>query len=100
MPEYLITLRPPRDGFAENATEAERAVVGEHFAYLTRALAEGILILAGRTQEPTPVGLVIIRARDRVDADRFAANDPAVRAGLFRYELMDYAVALMEGREP
>ena len=98
MHEYLITLRPPRDGFADNATTEERAVIGEHFAHLQRALAAGTLILAGRTQEPTPVGLVIIRAESETAARRFADADPAVRAGVFRYDCKPYAVALMEGR--
>lgn len=100
MAQFLITLTPPREGFAQNATPAERAVIGEHLGYLRTALEAGVLILAGRTQEPTPVGLVIIRAADRTAAERFAGNDPAVRAGLFTYNLRGYEVALMEGHEP
>jgi len=98
MNEFLITLRPPREGFADNATEQERAVIGEHFAYLQRALEKGSLVLAGRTQEATPVGLVILRAESEDSARRFADADPAVRAGIFRYDCKPYAVALMEGR--
>lgn len=98
MPEFLITLHPPREGFVENATASERAAVGEHFAYLRRALGDGVLILAGRTQEATPTGMVVIRADDASAARRFAEDDPAVRGGVFRYELKAYAVALMEGR--
>ena len=98
MNEYLITLRPPRDGFADNATPEERAVIGEHFAYLRTAHTGGTLIIAGRTQETTPVGLVIIRAESETAARHFADADPAVRAGVFRYDCKPYAVALMEGR--
>ena len=99
MPQYLIWLTPCRETLPEDATEAERGKVAEHFSYLQRRLAEGALILAGRTQEPPYRGIAIIEAEDRAQAETIMQNDPAVLAGVFTAQLQECAVALMRGRD-
>ena len=98
MAEYLIIYRPPRPTFAEDATEAEQATVGEHFSYLTAALEAGTLILAGRTQDEPPMGIGVFRAESDEAARAFLDGDPAVARGVFKAELRPYRVALLEGR--
>ena len=72
--------------------------MGEHFAYLTRALEDGRLVLAGRTQDEPPMGLGVFEAPSDEAARAFIAEDPAVRAGVFGAEVRPYRVALLRGR--
>jgi uncharacterized protein YciI len=95
---YLIIYRPPRVTFADDATADESAVVGEHFEYLKKLLADGTLVLAGRTDDAS-MGLAIFEARDEAAAHDLMQNDPAVRAGVFSGELHRYHVALLAGAE-
>jgi len=93
--QWLVILRPPRKTFPADATETEIATVKAHFAYLQAALADGSLVLAGRTQEnQNPIGLVILEAPSREEAERIVKEDPAITSGLFSYELRPYEVAL------
>lgn len=98
MPEYLVVYSPCRPSFAGDADERERAIVGEHFAYLTRALEAGRLVLAGRTRDEPPMGLGVFEAESDEAARAFIASDPAVRAGVFSAEVRPYRVALLAGR--
>jgi len=95
---YLIVYRPPRPTFVEDATEQESAAVGEHFEYLKRLLSDGVLILAGRTEDAA-MGLAVFAAQDDTGAEAIMQHDPAVRAGVFRAELHRYRLALLAGAE-
>ncbi|HZW11010.1 MAG TPA: YciI family protein [Phycisphaerales bacterium] len=95
MGQYLCIYSPPRDTFAEDASEAERRVVGEHFAYLEGALGGGTLVLAGRTLDRPPMGIAVFEAEHEGAARAFVDADPAVRAGVFRAEVRPYRVALL-----
>ncbi len=93
--QWLVILRPPRETFPADATDDEITTVRAHFAYLQARLADGTLVLAGRTQEPhNPIGLVILECADRDDAERIVRADPVISEGLFTYELRPYEVAL------
>jgi len=92
--QFIILLQPARTGKA--ATESDKAKITEHFDYLKRLLAEGNLLLAGLSTDDYR-GIVVIRARDRLDAERIMASDPAVGANVFLAELHPFQVALMLG---
>ena len=92
---FLIVLKPPRPTFVADATEVESAVVGEHFEYLKKLLADGVLIMAGRTDD-AEMGLVVLTA-DSVEAAEAIMNaDPAVKAGVFSAKLYPYRLALLK----
>ena len=93
--QFLIILRPGRPGFPGDATDAEKAKVGEHFAYLKAATERGDVILVGRTQDDDPIGLCVFEADDEATAEKFMQEDPGVAAGVFKAELRPYMVALM-----
>jgi uncharacterized protein YciI len=95
MPQWTYFLVPPRSTFAEDASEFESAKMREHFDYLERLLAEGTLIMAGRTQDQPPIGIAVFEAPDEDAARSIVASDPAVAAGVVRGELHPYSVALM-----
>ena len=67
MPTYIYRIQPVRpEMLSEGATAEEERIAGEHFEYLKRLMAEGILILAGRTlnSDYSAFGIAIFEARD------------------------------------
>jgi uncharacterized protein len=83
----------------EQPTDNEQAVVREHFDYLTRMLADGRLVLAGRTLgRGSVLGMVVFEAATEDAAKETMANDPAVAKGVMRATLHPYRVALARGR--
>ena len=79
----------------ENWTEKENAIVGRHFKRLQHMLAEGSLVLAGRTQNYNPTGIVILEADSEDEARRLMEADPTVAEGIMTAELFPYSVALI-----
>jgi uncharacterized protein YciI len=98
MPHYLIIYRPPREGFAENATPEESAVIERHFEYLQSRETEGRLILAGRTEDAR-MGIAVIEANSENESKQIMADDPAVKEGVFSGELLPFRLALLRGGE-
>ena len=95
MPNYLIMYRPPRDGFAENATPEETAIIERHVAYLQKTEDEGKLILAGRIEDAR-FGIAVIETENENEAKRIMENDPAVNEGVFSGELLPFRLALLK----
>ena len=97
MKQFIYLISPSRPTFASDATPDEIAIVGRHFGYLQQKLAEGQVILVGRTQDEPPLGICIFEAESEEAAKEFFESDPAVVQGIFRGEVRPYAVALMRG---
>jgi uncharacterized protein YciI len=96
MNHYLIMYRPPREGFAENATPEESAIIERHFEYLQKQESEGRLILAGRTDDAR-FGIAVIEADSGSEAKKIMADDPAVKEGVFSGELLPFRLAILRG---
>ncbi len=81
-----------------NWTDKENGIIGEHFSYLQKLLAEGKLVLAGRTTTSldTTFGLAIFRAASQEEAQQIMENDPAVSNGVMTAELFPYHIAIKE----
>jgi uncharacterized protein YciI len=97
MSHWLYMLRPTRLAMVvDGPTEEEARIVGEHFAHLRRLVGEGVVLLAGRTQDAGPEtrGLVILEAPDEAAARRIMESDPAVAGGVMTATLQPYAIAL------
>jgi uncharacterized protein YciI len=92
----LQLLRPELLSEGPNAMEA--AALSRHVAYLREAQAEGLLLLAGRTQseDPAGYGIVIFLASDEATAERFMQKDPAVAEGVMRAGLHPYTIAFAD----
>jgi uncharacterized protein len=77
-------------------TPEEIDAIDAHFTYLEGLLADGKLILAGRTAnaDESIFGLVILDVSDPEEALRLMQADPAVARGVMRAELFPYRVAL------
>jgi uncharacterized protein len=96
--QYLYRLLPTRTEMVDgDATPEEEAAVSRHFNYLKSLMAQGQLILAGRTQVPgdKTFGIVIFNADDDERAHAIMQNDPAVIAGVMSAELFPYRIALI-----
>jgi len=92
--QFIIRLKPSRP--EGGATEEEKAKIVQHFEYLQGLFSRGKLILAGMALDDY-AGVVIIRAGDRLEAERIMAGDPAVGANVFVAELHPFTVTLMSG---
>lgn len=98
--QYLYVLRLiPRLLREDGWTEQDHQVVSRHFDALQRLLAEGRLILAGRTlgEGENCFGLVILEAQSTEEARQLMESDPAVREGIMTAILYPYRVALLRG---
>lgn len=95
---FLIVLKPvPRLHDEKAWTKEDNAAVGAHFNRLKAAVAEGKVLLAGRTTEPLDqtMGLIIFSAPDETAAREFMNADPCVTAGVMTVTLHPYGLALM-----
>lgn len=102
MKQYVYVLRLiERLWSVEAWTAKDNAIVDEHFAYLKRLLAEGRLILAGKSagNDENTFGLVIVEATDDSEARSIMANDPTVIHGIMTATLSIYHVALLRKTE-
>jgi uncharacterized protein YciI len=95
MPEYLYLLHPFRDGFFEQPTPEESAVMDEHFQYLQKAVEEHIVLLAGPCLDDT-FGLVIFRAENDRAAQAFLFDDPSVKKNVMMAELHPMRISLRD----
>lgn len=97
MPEYIYLIHPLRHEFFDQPTAEEMAAVEAHFEYLQKAVAEGVVLLAGPCLDET-FGLVVLRLADEAQARRFMLNDPSVQANVMMAELHPFRVSLFSGR--
>jgi uncharacterized protein YciI len=96
---FFMRLNPPRPDFATTMTPEERAMMGQHSAYLRDLLAQGKLILAGPVLDPAGVfGLGIIEVESHQEALQIAANDPSVRSGMNRYDVIPMQLGMLRGQ--
>lgn len=95
---YILKLIPELLN-ENNWTEKEEAIVGRRFVKLQELLAEGKLILAGKTEglDEKTFGIVIFKADSDEEAQSIMKNDPGVAEGIMTAELFPYRVALMKG---
>ena len=97
MQQFLYRIQPARpEMLASGPTPLEASVIDQHFLYLQRLVAEGVVFLAGRTlvtDEPA-FGIVILQAPSEVEAIELMQNDPVVSRGVMAAELFPYRIAL------
>ncbi len=97
MEQFLYRIQPVRhDMLAKGSTEFESRIVSEHFNYLKRLTEDGVVILAGRTQNTdySSFGIVLLKAETIEAAREIMLNDPAVKNKVFRAELYPYRTSL------
>jgi uncharacterized protein len=85
---FAYRLVPPRPSFAEDMSEDEAAIMGEHAGYWQALLERGTAIVFGPVADPAGSwGLAVVEADREEDVRALAADDPAVRSGLAHAEV-------------
>ncbi len=86
-----------------NWTDADIMIVGAHFQRLQQFAAEGKVILAGRTElasnDPDMIGIVIIAATTKSQAEQIMFEDPAVVNKIMSAELFPFNVAVQSNKQ-
>ncbi|MGI9648697.1 MAG: YciI family protein [Acidimicrobiia bacterium] len=75
-------------------TEDDELISAEHFAYLSAGVAEGTVVMAGRSQDGIGPAIVILEVQSEEDASQFMEGDPFLTSGLFRASLHPFRTAL------
>lgn len=91
----LVGTRPT---WPQDMTEAEGAVMGEHFQYLSQLVEAGKVLAAGPCFADPPFGLVLLATTDRAEAEALLAADPSVQAGLHVAEVTELRLSLWAGK--
>lgn len=69
-------------------TEIDR-LLAEHRAHLGTGYTRGLLLASG-PQNPRIGGMILARAHERAELERFLADDPFQKAGIARYHLVEF----------
>ena len=81
--------------------ESWSATVDEHLAWMKTQHDRGAIYLSGpATTAEGRVGMYLIRANGRADAERVAAADPFTAAGDCTFELIEWEIHQMLGIGP
>jgi uncharacterized protein len=103
MPHFLYRLQPTRLGMlTEGPTEREASIVGEHFRYLQGLVAEGVVLMAGRTlnNDDRTIGIVVFVAESEAKAAEMMGDDPSVKQGVMKAEVFPFGLALWSATGP
>ena len=95
---YLYKIEPTRpEMLTVGATDEEDAIMGEHFAYLKAATADGTIFLAGPSfrSDGSGMGITIFEAADDSAAEAFMGGDPAVQKGVMTAEWLHFKLSLL-----
>ncbi len=95
---FLPGVRPELAADLDAWTEEDQHIGAEHFAYLEAAPNDGVVVLAGRSQDGVGPAIVILEAGSEEEARRFMETDPFVATGLFAASLHPFRIALQ--RDP
>jgi len=87
MKQYVVAFVLPGAKYTADDSPERKALLDRHRAFLRRLVEERKLRLAGPFADEGPMfGLTIVAARSPEEAGTWLADDPAVQAGIFRYE--------------
>lgn len=94
---YFFTVHPVRgQAFFDKMLPEENVAMSNHFEYLKKALADGILLMAGPCLDET-FGVGLLRVKSEAEAWEFLQNDPSVKANVQRPELHPMHLSLWAG---
>ena len=74
--------------YVPDALERRAPHRAAHLAYAWSLVDRGILFMAGAFADPVDQALLIYRAHSREEVERYLADDPYVRAGLWPHILI------------
>jgi uncharacterized protein YciI len=87
---YLYKLIPPRPDFGSTMTPAEREAMMAHMGYWRGHLDAGRVLIFAPVADPAGEwGLAVVRTESLNDVRALGDADPAVTAGVARYEVLE-----------
>jgi uncharacterized protein len=94
--QYLLRMEVVRSGFTfQNMTADEGRILTEHGAYLKTLFGEGKLTFAGQAFDPKRLwGVIVVNAPSAEAASEIMNNDPGVKGGIFRGEVVLFRTVL------
>jgi uncharacterized protein len=96
MKTWFLRLIPPRPTFDKDMTDAEGALMEQHFVYWKDKFDKGVCVFGGPVLDPRGVyGVLAIRAATEEEARALADGDPSVKAGLNRMEVAEMKIAFL-----
>lgn len=96
MAYFVLKFVPHRPDFPADLSEAESAVMNEHFAYWRKCLQDGVAVVYGPVGDPGGVwGLAVVEADGPADAHALRDGDPVVRGDLGVVEVYPMLNALV-----
>jgi uncharacterized protein YciI len=96
--QYIYVFDPVRPELVTDPnawTEEDERIGTAHFVYLKQATEDGVVLLAGRSQDGIGPAIVIIEVASEVEAAEFMQNDPFVSSGLMRASLHPFRATLV-----
>jgi uncharacterized protein len=95
---YLYRLIPPRPDFGSTMSDTERAAMGEHVVYWTGHLEAGKAIIFSPVADPAgDWGMAVVNVDSFGEIQQLGENDPAVIAGVARYDALLLPAAIVPG---
>jgi hypothetical protein len=86
MPHYFLKLNPCRPTFAQDMTNAERAIMQQHVAYWGDLMNKGMVVVYGPVMDPSGVyGIGVVEAVDEAKLKEMIKNDPATEINNYDY---------------
>ena len=92
---HFDPIRPELVTDADAWTDEDNRIAEVHFSYLEKATREGVVLLAGRSQDGVGPAIVIFEAESEEAAHQFMENDPFVSGGMMRASLHPFRAALV-----
>jgi uncharacterized protein YndB with AHSA1/START domain/uncharacterized protein YciI len=85
---FLLDYAPTRADVLTRPTPAETEGLLGHMRAMADLTARGVVTWGGKSGEDHAI--VLVRAKDRADAERIAASDPAVAKGVFTAKVTEF----------
>lgn len=93
---FLMRLIPHRPEFATTMSDDERAVMEAHFAYWREHLTARTALIFSPVADPQGVwGMCVVHVPERAAVTALERSDPAVLAGVGRYEVLELLDAVV-----
>ncbi len=94
MAHFFFKLIPPRPTFAQDMSDEERGMMGEHAAYVRSLFDKGTVLAYGPVFDADgSFGIGLLETETLQQAQQLADNDPTVKSGLSTYTLSPMHVA-------
>jgi uncharacterized protein len=95
---FYFRLIPPRATFGEDMTGEERALMMEHVRYTREAFDAGKILIYGPVMASAGAfGVAVLEMEDAAEVQKFAEEDPSIKAGMNRFEFCPMKIGAARG---